>query len=1064
MTSYVDVDTSEEALQEDVELQEAVEQIVAKGAEIIIGDVKNDVNGVYEQFKTFLLGVFPFIVTWSENHARFWMDMEHLAIAASLFVVFFWFLSPWGDSSSSSRNHRSSETNKRRSIERSKSMSSIKRIRDRIGNKHDNLPNLQNSAAGDEIEEEHMRLEHEEEESEVQKFAKRWPVILKTSQHRCLVLPPGCKRVEESYRRKINSNRKEQGGTKQESETNDKSTKTFTEENPGTRLINYMKQVFHLFVLFRRYDYTTAGRTLITWIQSAIRARNSNNSREQERGMEDDEDDESVASELMVSSSNASTTDDETDCDDFANSNLIRSKRLSRRLSRSKKQKSRIKKDDSPNMPKDDNQVEDQDENDIADNVNTVFRNLSVGAAGDDGEVQTTRLDKIEDKADDNLRKDEAILRDEAILKNLLKTPPRLSSGSENPQFFTPTLDRNETPSTGTSPTSPAPSSLTPPSLRGKPHAEIASKTSLSTINSRTLATGTKPRDALANYRIETPRRNFGLNSNSPPQLPSFDHKLPPPSTASSASFFFETAGSHESIRRMAVDVPVPDNNGYILGDDFLPNKSFTPLLVFVNSRSGPQQGHLLTTQLRGLLNPIQIWDLADGAPEEILESFSAFTRLRILVCGGDGTVSWIVSTIESMEMQRWPPIAILPLGTGNDLARVHGWGGGYSNESLIKILEQVSEGYVSWLDRWEMTNENKKGKVRSVQSFLNYLSVGADAAAALQVHMLRESRPQLFFSRIVNKLWYGLFGAEDIFKASSMNLRHDITLIADGIEVPLPADSQGIIMLNIDSYTGGVPLWATGHTAFDSESNELGNSYDSDFGTNSLKRRSKSFDDFLKATGSKLPKSSGATAQHGLTSLYHADSVEDITKLVLTDDEKYTRVTACDRPSSCQDGLLDIVSVRGTFHLGQIRVGLSNAQKICQCREATIIIKRKVSVQIDGEPWRQNVCTLRIRRKKNAAIMLHRSADESNGVETEMAKLLDWAKTRHLIDDKVHEALMKEFSRRIESKTRQRRVQSNDNLMTSLKRAINNAGHGSTSHNNISASIGSANSTGISF
>ena len=94
---------------------------------------------------------------------------------------------------------------------------------------------------------------------------------------------------------------------------------------------------------------------------------------------------------------------------------------------------------------------------------------------------------------------------------------------------------------------------------------------------------------------------------------------------------------------------------------------------------------------------------------------------------------------------------------------------------------------------------------------------------------------------------------------------------------------------------------------------------------------------------------------------------------------------------------------------------------------------------------------------------MLHRSADESNGVETEMAKLLDWAKTRHLIDDKVHEALMKEFSRRIESKTRQRRVQSNDNLMTSLKRAINNAGH-STNHNTISASIGGANSTGISF
>jgi hypothetical protein len=174
---------------------------------------------------------------------------------------------------------------------------------------------------------------------------------------------------------------------------------------------------------------------------------------------------------------------------------------------------------------------------------------------------------------------------------------------------------------------------------------------------------------------------------------------------------------------------------------------------------------------------------------------------------------------------------------------------------------------------------------------------------------------------------------------------------------------------------------------------------------------------------------------------LDRVDSVEDIASMALSDEEKHLRVTSCDRPTSCQDGLLDVVSFRGAFHLGQIRVGLSKAQRICQCREATIIIKRKVSVQIDGEPWRQNVSTLRVKRKKDAAIMLHRSADDSNGVETEMAKLLDWAEERKLINNKVHAALMKEFSRRIESKTRQRRVRSQDNLMFSLKRAMGSSG-----------------------
>jgi len=280
-----------------------------------------------------------------------------------------------------------------------------------------------------------------------------------------------------------------------------------------------------------------------------------------------------------------------------------------------------------------------------------------------------------------------------------------------------------------------------------------------------------------------------------------------------SQSYFFETANSHESIQRMSIEAPLPDKNGYIVGDEFLPHHSCTPVLVFVNSRSGPQQGHLLITQLRRLLNPIQVWDLGeDGGPEIVLESFLAFRNLRILVCGGDGTVSWIIATLEKMKLKRkWPPIAILPLGTGNDLARIHGWGGGYNNEPLDTILEDVADSYVSLLDRWELTIENRKGKVKDVKSFFNYLGVGADAQAALQVHMLRESKPQLFFSRIVNKAWYGIFGAEDIIKATSMNLPNEITLIADGVEVPLPLDSQGIIFLNIDSYAGGAPIWSTG-------------------------------------------------------------------------------------------------------------------------------------------------------------------------------------------------------------------------------------------------------------
>lgn len=174
-------------------------------------------------------------------------------------------------------------------------------------------------------------------------------------------------------------------------------------------------------------------------------------------------------------------------------------------------------------------------------------------------------------------------------------------------------------------------------------------------------------------------------------------------------------------------------------------------------------------------------------------------------------------------------------------------------------------------------------------------------------------------------------------------------------------------------------------------------------------------------------------------------DRVDSVDDFLAEDEDKYSQMFSCDRPSSCQDGKLDIVSVRGTFHLGQIQVGLGNATKLCQASEVKIIMKKQLATQIDGEPWRQSACTMTISRKKDQAVMLHRSADESGGVETEMAKLLDWAEDRKVIDRNVHSVLMKEYSRRIESKTRQRRVRSQDNLMLTLKRAIASGGQHSS-------------------
>ena len=49
--------------------------------------------------------------------------------------------------------------------------------------------------------------------------------------------------------------------------------------------------------------------------------------------------------------------------------------------------------------------------------------------------------------------------------------------------------------------------------------------------------------------------------------------------------------------------------------------------------------------------------------------------------------------------------MATLPLGTGNDLARMLGWGSGYENEDLETVIQDVHHAPVALLDRSVLNN-----------------------------------------------------------------------------------------------------------------------------------------------------------------------------------------------------------------------------------------------------------------------------------------------------------------------------------------------------------------------
>ncbi|CAI9564459.1 unnamed protein product [Staurois parvus] len=246
------------------------------------------------------------------------------------------------------------------------------------------------------------------------------------------------------------------------------------------------------------------------------------------------------------------------------------------------------------------------------------------------------------------------------------------------------------------------------------------------------------------------------------------------------------------------------------------------PVLVFVNPRSGGNQGIKILQSFMWYLNPRQVFDLSQGGPREALEMYRKVPSLRILACGGDGTVGWILSVLDQLHLFPSPPVAILPLGTGNDLARTLNWGGGYTDEPLSKILSHIEEGTVVQLDRWNLEVERNheasdedwgEGATAKLplDVFNNYFSLGFDARVTLEFHESREANPEKFNSRFRNKMFYAGTAFSDFLTGSSRDLAKHIRVVCDGQDLTAKIQElklQCLVFLNIPRYCAGTMPW----------------------------------------------------------------------------------------------------------------------------------------------------------------------------------------------------------------------------------------------------------------
>ncbi|XP_072549421.1 diacylglycerol kinase theta [Salminus brasiliensis] len=253
-------------------------------------------------------------------------------------------------------------------------------------------------------------------------------------------------------------------------------------------------------------------------------------------------------------------------------------------------------------------------------------------------------------------------------------------------------------------------------------------------------------------------------------------------------------------------------------------SRGSSPLLVFVNPKSGGLKGREILYGFRKLLNPHQVFELTSGGPLPGLHTFREVPHFRMLVCGGDGTVGWVLGVLESIRHKLScpePAISIVPLGTGNDLARVLRWGAGYSGEDPYSVLVSVDEADEVEMDRWtilfdaqDMTEDGTQNgflEPPKIVQMNNYFGLGIDAELSLDFHHAREEEPGKFNSRFHNKGVYVKVGLQKL--SHTRNLHKDLRLEVDKQEVELPS-IEGLIFLNIPSWGSGADLWGSDNDA----------------------------------------------------------------------------------------------------------------------------------------------------------------------------------------------------------------------------------------------------------
>ncbi|CAF1153122.1 unnamed protein product [Rotaria sordida] len=343
----------------------------------------------------------------------------------------------------------------------------------------------------------------------------------------------------------------------------------------------------------------------------------------------------------------------------------------------------------------------------------------------------------------------------------------------------------------------------------------------------------------------------------------------------------------------------------------------YTPVIMFINKRSGGQQGDKVYRKLLRKLNPRQVFLLENDATiTQALDIYSSLPNIRICVFGGDGTVSWILGhLVKAYPLGNNPPVSICPLGTGNDLSRVLAWGDQYDPKHIFHMLVQIPKAKVVALDRWEVQLEQ-----------LNVSTLSSP---------IQQKRKSGF--QISRKLQPSCKHMSDFAQANMWNLGSYIRLICDGHDLTNAIrNCHTLVVLNISGYASGTNPWR--------KSSSTSSTVPYTDQPLTFQRISDSIDDI---------KMSSVNVFDSLADTHEAIEFTNLNECRIHQTASSSATTVppnCFEQQDFSDQKIEVVGL-STTHMATIHIGFGG-NRIAQCNQLRIELCSPMTAQMDGEPF----------------------------------------------------------------------------------------------------------------